>query len=63
MAKKITKKIKLYWVDWYNSSGFCYRSVRDCTWAQVLECKRTARLLGETIKYEYLRTVEYDYSY
>ena len=62
MSKKIIKKVKLYWVDWYNSSGFCYRSSRDLTWADVLQCKRTAKQLGETIKYEHFRTVEYDYS-
>lgn len=60
--KTLKRKVKLYWVDWYNSCGICYRSTTDCTWADVLQCRKTARLLGETIKYEHYRTVEYDYS-
>jgi hypothetical protein len=27
-----------------------------CTWEDVKECKRTAKLLGETIKYEHYDT-------
>lgn len=50
MAKE--KKQKLYWVHWYTSSGFCYRSTHDCTWEDVQNCRRTARALDETIKYE-----------
>ena len=63
MAKKLIKKVKYYSVDWYNSSGFCYRTTTNCTWNDVLECKRTAKMLGEKIKYEHTHTREYDYSY
>jgi hypothetical protein len=62
MAKKIVR-YKLYSVDWYNSYGFCYRTTNDCRWEDVLNCKRTAKALGDTIKYSVQRIVSYDYSY
>jgi hypothetical protein len=49
--KTKTVRRKIYSVDWYNN-GFCYRTTTGCTWEQVQDCKRTARLLGEKIKYE-----------
>lgn len=55
--KKVVKKTKIYSVDWMRN-GFCYRTTLGCTWQGVLDCKRTAKLLGEKIKYEYLYTRE-----
>ena len=63
MAKKFIKKVKYYSVNWYTSSGFCYRTTFNCTWEAVKECRKIAKSLGETITYEYDRTIEYDYSY
>lgn len=42
-------KEKSYLVDWY-SGGFCYRSTICYTKEQVHSCKRTAKMLGDTIK-------------
>lgn len=53
--KKIVRKTKIYSVDWIRN-GFCYRTTTECTWQDVLDCKRTAKLLGEKIEYEYYRT-------
>ena len=50
--KKKTIKTKIYSVDWIRN-GFCYRTTTECTWEDVKECKRTAKLLGETIEYQY----------
>ena len=52
---RIKRKAKIYSVDWIRN-GFCYRTTMGCTWQDVLECKRTAKLLGETIKYEHYNT-------
>lgn len=62
MAKKKVIKKKVYWVDCY-TNGFCYRSVTECSWEQVQALKRTAKLLGETIKYEVMRVDEYEYTF
>lgn len=45
-------KKKTYWVDIYTSGGWCYRSVHGVDWKGVLELRKQARLLGESIKYE-----------
>ena len=58
MARK--KSVKIYSVDWFRN-GFCYRTTMECTWENVLDCKRTAKLLGEKIKYEHYRTIYYHY--
>ena len=50
MKTKIIRR-KIYSVDWYNN-GFCYRTTTGCTWEQVQDCRRTARMLGEKIRYE-----------
>jgi hypothetical protein len=47
----VKKKENLYWVDMY-SDGYCYRSVHSCTWEEVKQIRKTAKMLGETIKYE-----------
>jgi len=47
----IMAKPNLYYVDWYTEGGFCYRTTSNCTWSDVLACKRQAKWLGETIKY------------
>ena len=41
-----TARRKFYSVDWYRGD-FCYRTTTGCTWEQVQNCKKTARLLGE----------------
>lgn len=53
--RTIKRKTKIYSVDWIRN-GFCYRTTMGCTWENVLECKRTAKLLGETIEYEHYDT-------
>lgn len=59
---KRTIKVKYYTVDWYRN-GFCYRTTRGCDGEAVKNCKRTAKLLGETIKYELERIDNYSYEY
>lgn len=54
-AKKIVKKTKIYSVDWIRN-GFCYRTTMGCTWEDVKAYRRTAKLLGEKIKYEHYDT-------
>lgn len=56
MKKKVVRT-KIYSVDWVRN-GFCYRTTMGCTWEDVKQCKRTAKLLGETIKYEHYYTKE-----
>lgn len=51
MRRKIVKKTNIYSVDWLHN-GFCYRTTMGCTWEDVLDCKRTARLMGEKIEYQ-----------
>ncbi len=55
MARKIVRKTKIYSVDWLRN-GFCYRTTMGCTWEDVKNCKRTAKLLGEKIEYEHYDT-------
>jgi len=52
IMKKIVRKQKIYNVDWIRN-GFCYRTTLDCDWEAVKDCKRTAKLLGEKIEYEF----------
>ena len=56
MKKKIVKT-KIYSVDWIKN-GFCYRTTMECTWEDVKNYKRIAKLLGEKIKYQHYRTRE-----
>ncbi len=60
MKRNRALKVKYYTVDWY-SNGFCYRTTRGCDMEAVKDCKRTAKLLGETIKYELEKIVTYEY--
>lgn len=60
MARKKVIKVRIYTVNWY-SNGFCYRTTRGCDMDAVKNCKRTAKLLGETIKYELERIETYEY--
>ena len=53
--RTIKHKTKIYSVDWIRD-GFCYRTTMGCTWEDVKDCKRTAKLLGETIEYEHYAT-------
>ena len=46
------KGIKIYYVRWYRN-GYNYRDTSQCTWKDVLQCKRQAKMMGETIEYEY----------
>lgn len=48
----MAREKQLYWVDCLLSNGMCYRSVSSCTWEEVKELRKLAKLLGETIKYE-----------
>lgn len=48
----MAREKQLYWVDCLLSNGMCYRSVSNCTWEDVKELRKVAKLLGETIKYE-----------
>ena len=61
MTKKKVKRTKIYYVRWYLSSGWNYRDTSECTWKDVLDCKRQAKLLGERIEYEldYIREDTY----
>lgn len=61
MARKLIRKTKIYNVDWYLSNGFCYRTTTKCKWADVLQCKKVAAMLGETIKYEHVDTIIDEY--
>ena len=51
MRRKIVKKTNIYSVDWLHN-GFCYRTTMGCTWEDVKDCKRAARLMGEKIEYQ-----------
>ena len=51
MSRKIVRRKNIYTVDWYRGD-WCYRTTTDCDWEAVKECKRAAKLMGETIKYE-----------
>lgn len=58
--KTIKKRHKIYDVDWIRN-GFCYRTTIDCDWEAVKECRRTAKLLGETIEYKFSHYKEETY--
>lgn len=60
MKRNRTLKVKYYTVDWYRN-GFCYRTTLGCDMEAVKDCKRIAKLLGETIKYELEKVVAYEY--
>lgn len=53
--RTIKRKTKIYSVDWIRN-GFCYRTTIGCTWEDIKNYRRTAKLLGETIKYEHYNT-------
>ena len=55
-----TTRRNIYSVDWYRGD-FCYRTTTGCTWENVQECRRSARLLGEKIKYEVIDVKDYRY--
>ena len=59
--KPRVKRRNIYWVDCYTSGGWNYASHSNCTWQDVLDLKRVAKLLGETIKYEKLYTRRDEY--
>lgn len=60
MARKRYITEKRYTIHWYRN-GFCYRTTMDCPKEYVADCKRTAKLLGETIKTELERTIKHEY--
>ena len=60
MKRNRTLKVKYYTVNWYRN-GFCYRTTRGCDMDDVKNCKSTAKLLGEAIKYELEKVVTYEY--
>jgi len=47
----MTKKQKLYWLNWC-SNDFSYKSTSNVPYEGVKECKKLAKSLGETIDYE-----------
>lgn len=57
MKKRYTTQ-KRYTIDFINSSGFCYRTRTNCPYSYVKECRQIAKMLGETIKVEYERTIK-----
>ena len=48
-----------YTIHWYRN-GFCYRTTTDCPKDYVEACKRTAKVLGETIKTELERIIKHE---
>ena len=60
MTRKRYVTEKRYTIHWYRN-GFCYRTTMDCPKEYVADCKRTAKLLGETIKTELERTIKHEY--
>ena len=54
----MARKQKIYSVNWY-SNGFCYRTTTNCSWEDVQSIKRTAKLIGETVKYEVIGYKQY----
>lgn len=58
MKKYVTEK--RYFVNCIRN-GFCYASHSNCNWAAVRQFKAIAKMLGETITYEYTHTVKYEY--
>ena len=51
-----------YWVydiDWILSNGHCYRSSHSLTREKLNDARRTARALGEKIKFTDKRYVKY----
>ena len=55
VRKKYTTE-KRYSVDCILSNGHCYRTIYDCPYKKVQELRSLAKMLGETIKVEYLYT-------
>lgn len=60
MTRKRVINERRYIVHWYRN-GFCYRTTMDCPKDYVENCKRTAKLLGETIKTELDRIIKCEY--
>ena len=60
VQKKYTTE-KRYSVDCILSNGHCYRTIYDCSYKQVKELRSLAKMLGETIKVEYLYTKKNEY--
>ena len=61
MSRTIKRKVNIYTVHWYRND-FCYRTTMGCDWKAVLDCKRTAKLLGEKIVYEKEGEKVYEYT-
>lgn len=60
MAKKRYVTEKRYYVNCIRN-GFCYASHSNCTWDDVKNYKKIAKLLGETITYELTHVNKYEY--
>ena len=52
--RKIT--YNLYYIHFYRN-GFCYRTTHSAKWEDVLNEKKLAKLLGDTIKHEFQEKV------
>ena len=61
MGRKIIRIRKVYTVDCYRN-GFCYCTHTECSWEDVKNLRRIAKLLGETIQYSVDRIIKEDYS-
>ena len=60
MGKKRIIREKRYDVNCI-INGFCYATHTNCNWETVKDFKQVAKMLGETITYEYTHTVTYEY--
>jgi hypothetical protein len=62
MARTIRRTEKRYIIHFINSRGVCYRSLGGCPYSKVVEERRWAKILGETIEVEYERTIVHKYT-
>ena len=62
MARTIRRTEKRYIIHFINSRGFCYKSLGGCPYSKVVEERRWAKILGETIEVEYERTIVHKYT-
>lgn len=58
--KKRFLTIKKYDIHWYCGTH-CYRTTSNCTFEQVQESRKIAKVIGDTIKYEYSHTEKIEY--
>ena len=44
--RAIKRRYKVYNVDWFTKGGFNYRTTTNCSWEDVKDCRKGARLMG-----------------